>query len=255
MKLIVNADDFGYTPGVTRGIVRAHREGIVTATTLMANAPDSDGAGSAARETRSLDVGVHVVYTYGRPLSPADAVPSLLSGGAFRRPDDLVRTGAPNAAEALREARAQYARVRALIGREPTHVDTHHWVHDLPALEEALVALGRETGAAVRAQSDAQRARLRAAGIRTTDRFVRDFQHAGHIGPDELIALLEDVCTGEGVAELMCHPGEVDAALLGLSTYARERESELATLIEPRVRDTVARLGIRLVTFATGAAV
>ena len=65
MKLIVNADDFGYTRGVTQGIVRAQREGIVTATTMMANAPDTKGAADAARSVRDLDIGVHLVVTYG----------------------------------------------------------------------------------------------------------------------------------------------------------------------------------------------
>lgn len=129
MRLIVNADDFGYTAGVTRGIVRAHQNGIVTATTMMANAPDTVGAASAARATKTLDVGVHLVFTYGRALTAAATVPSLVTeDGAFPAVADLLRTGMPKADETLAEARAQYRRVRDAIGREPTHIDTHHWV-------------------------------------------------------------------------------------------------------------------------------
>ncbi len=108
MRLIVNADDFGYTPGVTRGIVRAHREGIVTSTTMMANAPDTESAARAARSTRSLDVGVHLVFTYGRPLTPPEKVPSLITAdGTFPRVGELMRSGKPSAEQALAEARAQ----------------------------------------------------------------------------------------------------------------------------------------------------
>jgi predicted glycoside hydrolase/deacetylase ChbG (UPF0249 family) len=250
MRLIVNADDFGYTPGVTRGVLRAHRDGIVTATTLMANAPDTEGAARAARATTTLDVGVHLVFTYGRPLSAAGSVPSLVTRtGAFPQVTDLLRTGRPKADEALVEARAQYQRVRELLGREPSHVDTHHWVHDLPALEDAVLALAKEMGAAARTHDGRQRARFRDASVRTPDRFVREYQHAGKIGPERLRALLEILAEDAGTIELMCHPGEPDAALLEGSTYAAERGVELEALTDPTIRAAVERLGIELVDY------
>lgn len=250
MRLIVNADDLGYTPGVTRGIMRAHRDGIVTATTLMANAPDAEGAAAAARAAKTLDVGVHLVFTYGRPLTPADRVPSLVTeNGAFHRVTDLLRTGKPKPEEALLEARAQYARARQLLGSDPTHLDTHHWVHDLPALEDAVVALAKETGAAARSHDGRQRARFRDAGVRTPDRFVREYQHTGKIAPERLVGLLEFLAEDAGTIELMCHPGEPDAALLAGSGYAAERGVELDALTDPSVRNAIARLGIELVDF------
>jgi chitin disaccharide deacetylase len=250
LKLIVNADDFGYTPGVTRGIVRAHHEGIVTATTMMANAPDTDGAARAAKADASLDVGVHLVTTYGRPLSPVAQVTSLVDpSGHFPRLGDLLRTGAPDADEALTEYRAQYRRVRDLIGREPTHIDTHHWVHDMPALEDAVLALAKETGAAARAHDGRQRARFRDEGVRTPDGFVREFQHQGAIHPESLLEILERIAEQGGVAELMCHPAEPDEALLKGSSYAAERGVELETLTDPRVRAALDRLGIDLVDY------
>ena len=250
MRLIVNADDFGYTPGVTRGIVRAHREGIVTATTLMANAPDTKGAATAGRSDTTLDVGVHLVFTYGQPLTAADRVPSLVTeSGAFPRVMDLLRQGRAKADEALIEARAQYARVWQLLGREPTHLDTHHWVHDLPALEDAVIALAKETGAAARTHDGRQRARFREAGVRTPDRFVRDYQHTGKIGLERLVALLEALSEDSGTIELMCHPGEPDETLLSGSSYAAERGVELESLIDPSVRATITRLGIELVDY------
>lgn len=252
MRLIVNADDFGYTPGVTAGILRAHREGIVTATTLMANAPDSEGAGRVARYTPTLDVGVHVVFTYGRSLTPAARVPSLVNAdGEFPRVRDLLRSGQPRAEDALIEARAQYARAKELIGREPTHLDTHHWVHDMRALEDAMLALAQETGCALRAHDGRQRARFRDTGVRCTDRFVRDFQHSGKIGVESLVMLLEHLDEQEaGTVELMCHPGEPDEPLLSGSTYAAERGVELRTLVDPAVRDAIARMRIELANYS-----
>jgi hypothetical protein len=250
LKLIVNADDFGYTPGVTRGIVRAHREGIVTATTMMANAPDTDGAARAARADPSLDVGVHLVTTYGRPLTPVAQVPSLVGeSGRFPRLADLLRAGRPDAREALIEYRAQYRRVRELIGRAPSHLDTHHWVHDMPALEDALLALAKETGAAARTHDGRQRARFRDAGVRTPDRFVREFQHTGAIHLDSLLDILGRVAEEGGVIELMCHPAEPDEALLNGSSYGAERGIELETLTDPRIRTALERLGIELVDY------
>lgn len=250
MKLIVNADDLGYTERVSAGVLRAHRDGIVTATTFMTNAPHTDGAAELARATPSLDVGVHLVASYGRPLSDVASVRSLVdANGRFFRPKELLSRDIDRD-EALTEYRAQYEKARDLLGRDPTHLDTHHWVHDHPALEWAIGELARETGAAARIHSDEQRDRLRARGVRTPDRFAREFQHEGKVGVEQLVDLLEMLANRDDVTELMCHPGEADEDLVKRSSYARERPTELATLTHPRVRAAVKDLGITLATFA-----
>ena len=250
MKLIVNADDFGYAESVSVGVARAHRDGIVTATTLMTNAPHTRGAAQLARATPSLDVGVHLVTTFDRPLADVERIPTLVdSDGRFFRPIELLSRDIDRE-EALIEYRAQYRKARELLGRDPTHLDSHHWVHDHPALEWAIGELARETGAAARIHSDGQRDRLRAHGVRTPDHFVREFQHDGKVDLEFLLALLERIATTSGVTELMCHPGELDEGLARRSGYARERASELATLTDPRVRAAVKDLGITLATFA-----
>jgi predicted glycoside hydrolase/deacetylase ChbG (UPF0249 family) len=250
LRLIVNADDFGYAESVSAGILRAHRDGIVTATTLMTNAPHSDGAALLARETPSLDVGVHLVLTFDRPTGDVARSRSLVDeDGKFFRPKELLSRDIDRE-EALTEYRAQYDKARQLLGREPTHLDTHHWVHDHPALEWAIGELASETGAAARVHSDEQRDRLRARGVRTPDHFSREFQYEGKVGTGQLLALLERLAARSGVTELMCHPGEADAALSARSGYARERAMELAALTDPRVRAAVKDLGITLATFA-----
>jgi predicted glycoside hydrolase/deacetylase ChbG (UPF0249 family) len=250
MKLIVNADDFGYAESVSAGILRGHHDGIVTATTFMTNAPHTSGAAKLARATPSLDVGVHLVVTYGRPLGDGARLRSLVDAeGRFFRPKELM-TRRIDRDEALTEYRAQYEKARELLGRDPTHVDTHHWVHDHPALEWAIGELARETGAAARIHSKEQRDRLRARGVRTPDHFAREFQHEGKVGVAQLLELLGELAKHDGIVELMCHPGETDLDLVRRSGYARERSTELATLTDPRVRAAVGDMGITFATFA-----
>jgi predicted glycoside hydrolase/deacetylase ChbG (UPF0249 family) len=249
-RLVVNADDFGRARGINAGIVRAHRDGIVTAATLMVTSPAADEAARLARATPSLDVGVHLTLTYGRPVTQPSRIRSLVEvDGAFPRvPGAFLRAGRAEADEALIEYRAQYARVRELLGREPTHLDSHHWLHDEPALEWAIATLAVETGAAVRPHDDAQRDRLRAGGVRTVDRYRNDFQHEGHVDVASLERILAAV--GEGLTELGCHPGEPDPELAWTSTYAALRADELATLTDPRARASVTRNGILLSDFS-----
>ena len=247
-RLIVNADDFGRSPGIDRGVVRAHRDGIVTSTTFMANAPGAEKAARLLRETPSLDAGAHLVLTYARPLTDPARIPSLVrEDGTFYRPTELLAR-VIDREEALAEYRAQHARARELIGREPTHVDTHHWIHDHPALSWAVCELARETGAAARTHTPEQRDAYRAKGVRTPDHFTREFQHPGNIDVPFLLALLSRL--EDGVTELMCHPGEPDPELVATSAYARERPLELATLTDRRVREAIERQGIALTTFA-----
>lgn len=247
-RLIVNADDFGRSPGIDRGVLRAHREGIVTSTTFMANAPQAESGAKLVRATPSLDVGVHLVLTYARPLTDPARIPSLVRpDGAFYRPTELLDRRIDRD-DALTEYRAQYARTRELIGREPTHIDTHHWVHDHPALSRAVLELARETGAAARTHTPEQRDEYRAKGVRTPDHFTREFQHPGNIDVGFLLALLGRI--EDGVTELMCHPGEADADLVATSAYARERPIELETLTDARVRAALERQRISLTTFA-----
>jgi predicted glycoside hydrolase/deacetylase ChbG (UPF0249 family) len=247
-RLIVNADDFGRSAGVNLGIVRAHRDGIVTSTTLMTNAPGTANAATLAATTPGLDVGVHLVLSYARPLLNPSRIRSLVrEDGSFWRPSELL-TRSIDRTEALKEYRAQFARARELVGKEPTHIDTHHWVHDHPALSWAVSELALETGAAARTHTPQQRDEYRAKGVRTTDHFTREFQHPGHIGVADLLALISRF--EDGVTELMCHPGEPDPELVATSAYARERPIELATLTDPKVRAALETQQITLTTFA-----
>lgn len=249
-RLIVNADDLGYSAGIDAGILRAHREGVVTSTTLMTSVPGAVRAALLVRSAPTLDVGVHLVLTHGRPLSDPATVPSLVGpDGSFLRPRDLMGTGRARTDEVLREYRAQYARGRELLGREPTHIDTHHWVQTEPAISDAYAALASETGTAARNLDPKERDRLRARGVRTPDRMRREFYDMA-TSIDELCTLLRSIAAeGEILSELMCHPSEPDPDLEARSTYATQRYRELGSLVDPAARAKVEELGLVLSTF------
>ena len=253
-RLIVNADDLGRSAGIDRGIVESHERGIVTSSTLMANAPGAERAAALVRDHPALDIGVHLVLTYARPLTDPQRIPSLVErDGSFpRSPSAIVGQGRVKGAEALTEYRAQFDRAAELLGRVPTHLDTHHWVHDEPALEWAVGELAIEKNVAARQHDQAQRERLRARGVRTPDTFCRAFQHREHVSVASLLGILERIAAaGDATTELMCHPGASgDADLLATSTYARDRPVELATLTDPRVRAALGQHGLVLSTFA-----
>ncbi|HKW79106.1 MAG TPA: ChbG/HpnK family deacetylase, partial [Candidatus Limnocylindria bacterium] len=245
-RLIVNADDLGRSRGVNRGVLLAHRHGIVTSTTLMANAEAAEDAAALARDQKRLGVGVHLVLTYGKPLSPPRAVPSLVrDDGSFPPRPHLVR-GRLRGEEVLAEFRRQIDRVVKLIGRAPTHLDTHHFVQDEPEVLWAFTAVAKERALPVRSQSLAQRDSFRRNGLRTPDHFVRDFYGTEAVTAAALLGIFDRI--GNGTSELMCHPAEVDEALL-TSSYARERPAELATLTSPEVI-VAARDRFDLITFA-----
>lgn len=267
-QLVVNADDFGFTRDVNQGIIEAHRQGILTATTLMANGDAFDDAVRLARENPDLDVGVHLVLIGGGALAARGSelprtVPRLLAAIASRRIhiyDELA------------------AQVRRILdtGLALTHIDTHKHTHLAPAVLDAVARVAEEFGipwvrrpfdlplTAVRGGapwlkrviSDSlglQRARfhrvLARHHCRTTDHFA-GFQITGRFRTDELVALIRAL--PEGSTELMCHPGRATGELQRARTRLKEsREQELAALIAPETRRALAESGVELVNYRT----
>jgi len=213
--LIVNADDFGASPGVNRGIYESHCGGIVTSTSLMVDGAACDEAVLLARLAPGLDLGLHVDL-----------------GG---------RAGNGSSAEGLgAELTRQMDRFVALVGRAPSHVDSHRDVHRDPALLPTFVALAERWGIPLRGHSP----------VRLLSKFYG--QWAGESHPEQLslesLASMIESGVAEGVTELICHPGYRDGQLV--SSYLAEREVEVATLCDPRARDILAALGIQLTSRA-----
>ncbi len=225
--LIVNADDFGLSAGVNHGIARAHERGIVTSASLMVRQPAAAEAAEYAKRHPRLGVGLHLdlgewAYRDGHWVTVYEVVPADDAGAG--------------AAEVAR----QLAAFRDLLGREPTHIDSHQHVHR----SEPLLST-------IRRVADDLSVPLRHAAPHV--RYAGDFygqSGKGWPAPEaisvaSLVRLLSSLTAG--VTELACHPGE-DKELR--SPYRDERFQEVRTLRDPRVRAAVARHGIRLVSFA-----
>ncbi|MGD1996889.1 MAG: carbohydrate deacetylase [Anaerolineae bacterium] len=276
--LIVNADDFGRTPGVTEGVLQAHERGIVTSTTAMVNLSGAEravqGAGERAPE---LGMGVHLNITAGRPILPPGEIPSLVgSDGGFYPIRRLVaRLGELALGQVGAELMAQVERFRSW-GREPTHLDSHHHVLYLSsALFRVLVGVADRYHLPIRYPwprgpisrgelarlAEAHRvssddlpsimadchAILRQSRLRTPDRCILSFYGPGATLED-LLGSIEGL--PQGVSEMMCHPGLADADLRGSSGYAEERERELAILTDPQLQDVLRDEGVKLADFS-----
>ncbi len=247
-RLIVNADDFGLTAGVSRGILRAHREGLVTSATVLANLPPQPELDAAAAGA-GLGLGLHFNLTWGRPVSPAGTVPSLVDvEGRFGRDLAALQERArPD--DVRRECETQIEVFSRRFGRPPTHLDSHHHVHRrVPRVGDAVLDVALDARLPLRSQDAGFREGVRRRGVRTPDQFLGE----DSVEPYWTAARLLDALAAlpVGVTELMCHPGRYDEAL-AYSRYGRQRETELQALCEPEVRATVERLGIALRHFGT----
>ena len=246
--LVVNADDFGLTAGVSRGVLEAHRHGLVTSTTALVNLPPLPELDAEAAGCPGLGIGLHVNLTFGTPVSPTAKVPSLVDAeGRFPR-DPLVVEARADTDEIRREAEAQIEAFARRFGRLPTHLDSHHHVHRLAPVAEPIMRVARAAHLPLRSQDPGFRDGLRRHGVRTPDHFVG----GDGVDPYWTLERLFDTLTvlPLGVTELMCHPGHFDEAL-AYSRYGRQREVELETLVDAEARVTTARLDIRLCHFGT----
>lgn len=250
-RLIVNADDFGFTRDVNRGIVEAHRAGILTATTMMANGAAFDDAVRLARETPSLDVGAHLTLVGGPEQPPTvAALLAALARGRICPYDEFA------------------AQLRRIVdaGLAPTHLDTHKHTHLLPGVLDAVLRVANEfavrwvrapfdhpaAGTSLKARSIALlaprfRRKLAARGCHATDQFA-GFDMTGRFGSEELAALIGRLPTG--VTEFMCHPGHCTGELRAARTRLKEsRERELKALVAPEVRESLARANVELIGY------
>ena len=276
-RLIINADDFGYTPGVNRAIAECARYGTVTSATLMANAAEFEDAVAIASED-VVAVGCHVVLVDGEPLSPEEKIPTLVDGNAFRGSvTDLARaavTGTIAADEVATEAAAQFHKLRA-AGVDITHFDTHKHAHMFPAIFRPLLATAKANGVgAVRnpfepfslnwitspglwlrgAETTALRTfresflkEVKSVGLKTTDGTVG----VAVTGRLDLIWLKRIVqALPEGTWELVCHPGYADASLRAANTRLREaRDIEREALTSPEFKELLAGERIELINY------
>jgi chitin disaccharide deacetylase len=282
-QLILNADDFGMTRGVNEGIIRAHRDGVLTSTTLMANGPEFDDAVARAKSNPTLGVGCHLVLVGGPAIAPKEKISSLadskgnlpesLAGLVARLSSGLIRTKAIE-----RELRAQIEKIRS-AGIEPTHLDTHKHTHAHPKVMEALARVAKELGitrirkpmenlraswqstrhensgrtkeliaaAAARAVTPWFQSIVRKYGLLSPDHFL-GLAMTGGLGPAALRRMIDTLA--DGSTEIMFHPGICDADLAKSGSRLQiQREAELQALCDPGVRSALVERDIRLITY------
>jgi predicted glycoside hydrolase/deacetylase ChbG (UPF0249 family) len=239
--LIVNADDFGLTRGVSAGILAAHRLGIVTSTTAIVNRELPADDIRAALDS-GIGIGLHVNLTLGAPLTRAG---SLVGGaGQFVR-DPRQAAARAEAREVDAEIGAQIERFASLFERLPTHFDTHHHVGLYPPVRDLVLEWAARLGVPVRSQDAAARDRARSAGLATPDHFFGESGPGPCWTPARTAAALRRL--PPGVSEFMTHPGYCDADL-AYSRYGRQREAELIGL-GAGTRAAAAALGVVLCDF------
>ena len=218
MYLIVNADDFGASRGITRGILDAHRHGILTSTSFMVDMPGSEEAALLSRDFPELSMGLHAAFTN----EDCEPVVDFGDAGACRA-----------------RLFGQFGSFVELMGRAPTHLDSHHNVHRDPRLLPHFVELARQYGLPLRGHSPA----------RYFSSFYGQWDgepHLEQISVANLVRLLQAE-VHDGITELSCHPGYVDANFA--SSYSVERETELRTLCDPAIRSFLQDARIHLLGF------
>jgi predicted glycoside hydrolase/deacetylase ChbG (UPF0249 family) len=217
-QLIVNADDLGYSAGVNRGIAECHERGIVTSASLMVRGRAAREAVSLSREQPGLSIGLHWDVT-GEGEGAFDVEDLAAMADEFQR---------------------QLEEFDRLLGRPPTHVDSHHHVHRSERLLPLIRGLVKPLGVPLRGDGP----------VRYVGGFYAQWEwkvtNLHHVSVEFLQHLLRDE-VGEGWTELSCHPGYVSAD--DATVYAKEREVEVRTLTDPRVRQTIGALDIRLASF------
>lgn len=237
--LIVNADDLGYDPAVTAGILRSMREGVVTSTTCMVNLPHSEEAAKAAG---GLAVGLHVNLARGRPLTGDFDSGLLDEAGHF----DEAKARSLSAAQVTAETLAQLDQLEGWLGRPATHLDVHKHLHRHPSILAGVAKAAASRGLPVRSLEAGMRAFLRARGVATNDAFLGDAGAEPYWTLARLREALSHLPTS-GVVELMCHPGHAPTTLK--SGYGEQREVELDTFLHPDARQAIERSRATPATF------
>lgn len=216
--LIVNGDDFGASRGISEGIIRAHTHGVLTSTSLMVHGRAAREAVAMAQEHPELSLGLH--WDLDGKEAPQIEI------------EDAVAVRA--------ELARQLELFGELVGGPPTHIDSHHHIHRRPEVAPVAAELALPVGVPLR--EDGQVAFV-GGFYGQWEWLVTDLQH---VSPEFLIWILRNE-VGKGWTEVSCHPGFVTGDYE--SVYLAEREVELKTLTDPRIREEIDALGIRLVSY------
>lgn len=246
-QLIVNADDFALTKGISDGIIKAHQNGIVTSTSIMANSPHFEEGVSLLKTVPSIGVGVHLNLSWGKPVLPHTSVTSLVdnNGIFYRKPHLLPST--INIDEMKKELETQINKTTD-SGIKISHLDSHHHLHTTrPEFFQLFMELASLYKLPLRTLENTKRKLLHNCNVPTPDNFIGSFFGHQHISEEFLYSIITSIHAG--ISELMCHPGIPDEFLVNESSYIEERQMELDLLTKPIVKEWLKNNDIQLVSY------
>lgn len=243
MKVIVNADDFGISLGTNYGIIEAHKNGIVSSTTMMMNQAATDSAMELLKKYRSLGVGIHFCLTKGKPL--VEGLLSLVDDkGNFRKDYETIMNA--DKEEVKMELRAQFDKFLS-YGEMPTHIDSHHHVHTAPVVMEVVEEIAKEYNLPVRTvKGYGLGTRELVEEVRTNDRFGNFY--GDDLTAESLINILGENKDGE-ILEIMCHPAFLDEIIFYGSSYNTSRINEYRILTSSEIKNYIEKHKIELVSY------
>ncbi|WP_088069781.1 chitin disaccharide deacetylase [Gottfriedia luciferensis] len=236
-KLIVNADDYGYSKGVNYGIIEAHINGIVNSATMMMNMFAVEHGVELAKAYPTLGLGVHLVLTAGKPVL-ADLETIVDENGVFHKQSFWSNQPTVNLDEVEKEWDAQIQKFLS-FDLKPTHLDSHHHIHMLPILQPVIAKLSQKYELPVRISENHQ-----IDGITPfTDQLLTDF-YGSDIPLNYFETIKERINKGAESVEIMVHPALIDNHLKNGTSYCFERLTELDILTNAKLPE-----GVQLVKY------
>lgn len=248
MRLIINADDYGLSKGVSLGIIKAMKEGIVRDTSILVNSPNFEESVILAKEYGINELGIHLTLSFKKPILPSNEVKTIVDeqGNFYRRINEVQKNFSMDEVE--KELRAQMDKFFE-TGLKLNHIDGHHhfYVYNND-IYNLVMDLAKEYKVPMRSCGHLFNDKLKSNGVESTDYFYGEF-YDEKVSEDTIINILEKHKDEDCTLELMSHPAIVDEDLVNFTTYSYKRESELSVLTSKRLLNYIEENNIELISF------
>lgn len=242
-KIIINADDFGMSTSVNKGIIEAMTNGVVSSTTIMMNMPKAQEAIELAKKYHITSIGIHLNLTKGYPILPKEEIPLLvLENGKVK--DMRKELITPEVKEQIKKEFTAQIESFYLHKMVPTHLDSHHHIHMLEGINEVVKELANKYNLPTRAFNFNES--INADELRTPN-FLDCAFYGPRVSTENLLNILTK--NNQGIVEIMVHPGYVDQELIEISIYNDKRKEELDILTSQQIIEFVNKHNIQIVSF------
>lgn len=254
MKFIVNADDYGITLGVSKGIIKGMKEGIITDTSALVNSKDFEESAKLAMDAGITSMGVHLTITFLEPVLDKSMVKSIVNdnGKFFRKPNLIPKNYKKEEVKA--ELKAQIEKFLA-TGLKLNHLDSHHGISVLDAkLFDIVLELANEYNVPIRREDTVSRdqeikGKFSASGAKGADYVCADFSSLA-VREEYVMSILEKNKDVDAIFEFGGHPGFVDEELKAITSFADERENDLAVFMSEKVVNYIKDNNIQLISYS-----